>query len=121
MLCDSAIAVDMAITSRLNSDRSIPSWPWVTPSHMAGTPPANCAVAPALAAASLINGGKRSKGWCALNMSLYADTIPILSASPPDSAAFSMSLLAAIACATLLHDSLLRVGPSPAALAIRAR
>ena len=36
-----ATAVAMAITSRENSDSSIPGWPWVTPSHIAGTPPAN--------------------------------------------------------------------------------
>jgi hypothetical protein len=29
-------AVAMAITSRENSDNSMPGWPWVTPSHMAG-------------------------------------------------------------------------------------
>jgi hypothetical protein len=48
----SAMAVACAITSRLNSDNSIPGRPWVTPSHMAGTPPATCAVAPARRAAS---------------------------------------------------------------------
>jgi hypothetical protein len=37
-------AVAMAITSRENSDSSMPGWPCVTPSHMAGTPPATCAV-----------------------------------------------------------------------------
>ena len=46
MLWLSAMAVAMAMTSRLNSDRSMPGWPWVTPSHIAGTPPATCAVAP---------------------------------------------------------------------------
>ncbi len=40
------MAVDMAITSRLASDSSMPGSPWVTPSHMAGTPPATCAAAP---------------------------------------------------------------------------
>ena len=45
----SATAVAMAITSRLNSDSSMPVWPWVTPSHMAGTPPATWATARRLA------------------------------------------------------------------------
>lgn len=40
MSCVSAIAVPMAITSRLNRLSSMPGVPWVTPSHMAGTPPA---------------------------------------------------------------------------------
>ena len=42
----SEIAVACAITSRENSDSSMPGRPWVTPSHIAGTPPATCAVAP---------------------------------------------------------------------------
>ena len=42
----SATAVDSAIASRLNSDSSMPSCPCVTPSHIAGVPPATCAVAP---------------------------------------------------------------------------
>ena len=41
----SATTVDSAIVSRLNSDSSIDTCPWVTPSHIAGTPPATCAVA----------------------------------------------------------------------------
>ena len=49
MSCDSATAVAIAITSRLNSDSSMPGWPWVTPSHIAGTPPANWATAARLA------------------------------------------------------------------------
>ena len=32
--------------ARENSDSSMPGRPWVTPSHIAGTPPATCAVAP---------------------------------------------------------------------------
>jgi hypothetical protein len=44
--CDSATAVDSAITSRENMESSMPRSPWVMPSHMAGTPPATCAVAP---------------------------------------------------------------------------
>ena len=47
MSWDSATAVDIAMTSRLNSDSSMPALPWVTPSHMAGTPPANWATPPA--------------------------------------------------------------------------
>ena len=57
MLCDRPIAVAMAITSRENSDSSMPGWPWVTPSHMAGTPPATWAMPPASRAASLISCG----------------------------------------------------------------
>ena len=65
-----ATAVASAITSRENSDSSMPAWPWVTPSHMAGTPPANCATPPASRTACLISAGKRSSGWCAESMSL---------------------------------------------------
>jgi hypothetical protein len=36
----------MAMASRENSDSSMPGWPCVTPSHMAGAPPANWATAP---------------------------------------------------------------------------
>jgi hypothetical protein len=39
-------AVAIAITSRENSDSSMPARPWVTPSHIAGTPPATCALPP---------------------------------------------------------------------------
>jgi len=60
----------MAITSREKSESSIPGRCWVTPSHMAGTPPANWAVAPAWRAAALMIGGKRSSGWWAESMSL---------------------------------------------------
>ena len=52
--------VTSAIVSREKSDSSIPARPWVTPSHMAGTPPATCAVAPAAWAARRIRSGKRS-------------------------------------------------------------
>ena len=45
-LCESATAVDRAITSRENSESSMPAAPCVTPSHMAGTPPATCTVTP---------------------------------------------------------------------------
>ena len=47
----------LALTSRENSDNSMPGWPWVTPSHIAGTPPATCAVAPASRAAVRIRPG----------------------------------------------------------------
>ncbi len=57
MSCDSAIAVAIAITSRENSDSSMPGRPCVTPSHIAGTPPANCATAPASRAAILMSAG----------------------------------------------------------------
>jgi hypothetical protein len=56
-LCDSATAVDRAMTSRENSDSSMPAAPWVMPSHMAGTPPATWAVAPKVRAAALIASG----------------------------------------------------------------
>ena len=68
--CESDTAVASAITSRENSDSSIPSRPWVTPSHIAGTPPATCALPPALRAAIRISAGYCSIGWCALSMSL---------------------------------------------------
>ena len=57
MLCESETAVASAITSRLNSDSSMPGSPCVTPSHIAGTPPANWAVAPTSRAASLMSAG----------------------------------------------------------------
>ena len=57
MSCDSDTAVAMAIRSRENSDSSMPARPWVTPSHIAGTPPATCAVAPASRAIRRISSG----------------------------------------------------------------
>ena len=78
MLCDRATAVLIAITSRLNSESSMPGWPWVMPSHIAGTPPANWATAPTSRAASLISFGKRSSGWWAESRSLYDETMPML-------------------------------------------
>ncbi|MNQ48286.1 hypothetical protein D3C85_621600 [compost metagenome] len=57
-----ATPVDMAMTSRLNSDSSMPGRPWVTPSHMAGVPPATWAVAPTSRTALRITAGKRSNG-----------------------------------------------------------
>ena len=53
----SATAVESAIVSRENSDSSMPLWPCVTPSHMAGVPPATCAVASRSRANSLICSG----------------------------------------------------------------
>jgi hypothetical protein len=52
-----ATAVESAIVSRENSDSSMPLCPCVTPSHMAGVPPATCAVAPRSRANSLICSG----------------------------------------------------------------
>ncbi|MNG14672.1 hypothetical protein D3C84_984450 [compost metagenome] len=57
MLCDSATAVDSAITSRLAMPSSMPGSPWVTPSHMAGTPPANWPTEPISRSACLICSG----------------------------------------------------------------
>ena len=57
MLCDRPIAADIAMASRENSDSSMPVWPWVTPSHIAGTPPATCATPPASRAAWRISSG----------------------------------------------------------------
>ena len=54
-LSDTAVA--MAMASRENRLSSMPGVPWVTPSHMAGTPPATWAVAPHLRASSLITSG----------------------------------------------------------------
>jgi hypothetical protein len=59
---ESAITVPIAMVSRLNSESCMPLWPWVTPSHIAGTPPANWAIAPTAATASLITFGKVSYG-----------------------------------------------------------
>jgi len=57
MSCDSDTAVAMAIRSRENSDSSMPGRPWVTPSHIAGTPPATCAVAPSVRAVWRMSSG----------------------------------------------------------------
>ena len=48
----------------------MPASPWVTPSHIAGTPPATWAVPPASRAAARMTSGKRSNGWWADSMSL---------------------------------------------------
>jgi hypothetical protein len=47
----------LAMVSRENRLSSMPGWPWVTPSHMAGTPPATCTVAPRRRASSRISAG----------------------------------------------------------------
>ena len=57
MSCVSATAVPIAITSRLNRLSSMPGVPCVTPSHIAGTPPATCAVAPRRRASCLTMSG----------------------------------------------------------------
>src|SRR5439155_3190121 len=121
MLWESAIAVASAITSRLNSDNSIPGSPWVKPSHMAGTPPANWAVAPAVRAASLIIAGKRSNGWCADNMSLYDETMAIFGRASSRSMILSPVGAAAKPCARLVQARSLRMGPLLRALSRRDR
>ena len=57
MSCVSAMAVLMAMMSRLNRLSSMPGMPCVTPSHMAGTPPATWAVAPRRRASCLMMSG----------------------------------------------------------------
>ena len=57
MLWLSATAVESAMTSRENRLSSMPGWPWVTPSHMAGTPPATWAVQRSARAAALMISG----------------------------------------------------------------
>ena len=111
MLCDSAMAVDMAMVSRENSDSSMPGWPCVTPSHMAGTPPANWATAPTSRTASLITFGKYSNGWCADSMSLYEDTIATDGCLYSRSLSLSLAGKAAKPCARFVHDSALRCTP----------
>ena len=54
---DKATAVDMAMVSRENRLSSMPGWPCVMPSHMAGTPPATCAMAPRCRASSRMHAG----------------------------------------------------------------
>ena len=70
MSWESAMAVDIAITSRLKSESSMPARPWVMPSHMAGTPPANWAMPPARTHGLLSTVGYVSNGWWAESMSL---------------------------------------------------
>src|SRR3546814_10059402 len=62
MLWERPTAAASAMTSRENSDSSMPGWPCVTPSHIAGTPPATCATPPASRAAwRMISGKRRSE------------------------------------------------------------
>ncbi len=121
MSCESASAVDIAITSRLNSESCMPSRPWVMPSHIAGTPPANWAMPPERRTAFFIWAGKDSKGWWAESMSLYADTIATLGLTLPRSAALSTVSEAAKPWARLAQASLVRMGPRVAAASSRAR
>jgi hypothetical protein len=110
MLCDSATAVAIAITSRLNSDSSMPGWPCVTPSHIAGTPPANCATAPTSRAPSLISSGYRSSGRCADSMSLYDETMARLGQRAARNFSLSVGSIAAKPWARFVQDSVVRVG-----------
>ncbi|XQU70834.1 hypothetical protein OJJOAM_003623 [Cupriavidus sp. H18C1] len=119
--CDSATAVACAITSRENSDSSMPSWPCVTPSHIAGTPPANCAVAPASNAASLIQAGNSPSGWCAESMSLYEETIATLGRSSAFRRILAGSGIEAKPCARFVQDSCARCTLLPAMACVRDR
>ncbi len=119
--CDSATAVASAMVSRENSDSSMPSCPCVTPSHMAGTPPANWAVPPARSAVSLIQAGKASSGWCADSMSLYAETMPILGRSSAFRRILASPSMAAKPWARLVHDSKDRSTLRPAFLRVVSR
>ena len=53
----SATAVAKAMASRLKRLSSMPSCPCVTPSHIAGVPPATCAVAPTSRAQIFMRSG----------------------------------------------------------------
>ena len=57
VLCDIATAAASAMVSRENRLSSMPASPWVTPSHIAGTPPATWAVPPAARTVSRISSG----------------------------------------------------------------
>ena len=57
VLWERETAVAWAMRSREKRDMSIPGWPWVTPSHMAGTPPATWALWPSSARAPLMMSG----------------------------------------------------------------
>ena len=70
MSWESATAVDIAMRSRLKSESSMPARPWVMPSHMAGTPPANCARPPARTIDFFSTSGTSRNGWWAESMSL---------------------------------------------------
>ncbi|MND84268.1 hypothetical protein D3C80_761570 [compost metagenome] len=121
MLWDSATAVDNAITSRLGRLSSMPGSPWVTPSHMAGVPPANWPTEPISRRAFLISSGKTSYGWCAESMSLYDETIAMFAAFIIRRLCLSSLPQPATPWAKLAHCSLPRIGPSLAAPRINAR
>ncbi len=55
--CDKPTEVLMAIVSLENKLNSMPGSPWVTPSHIAGTPAATCTVEPFSLATVLISSG----------------------------------------------------------------
>ena len=116
---ESDTAVANAITSRLNSDSSMPARPCVTPSHMAGTPPATCAVAPTARAAARITSGYFSKGWCADNMSLYDVTTPMFGMACCNRGLSSPE--AARTCARFEQASLPRAGSTSLRLRVRSR
>ena len=118
--CESATAVASAITSRLNSDSSMPARPCVTPSHIAGTPPATCAVAPATRAAARITSGNGSYGRCAESMSLYEVTMPMLGTTDCCSVGLSTPE-AAMTCARFAQASLPRAGSMSLRLRVRSR
>lgn len=121
MLCVSATAVLIEITSRENSDSSIPALPCVTPSHIAGTPPANCATPPRSRAAALMMSGKLLYGACADSISLYADTMPMFGSRIALIANLSWPSRPAKPCARFAHDSAPRAGKCPCAASMRAR
>src|SRR5262249_54158302 len=114
-------AVDSAITSRLNRDSSIPVRPWVTPSHIAGTPPANWATPPASRTAALIQSGYSASGWCADSRSLYAETMPTAGTTASRTAARSGPEQAAKPWARWPQPRPARAVPSDTAAASRAR
>ena len=121
MSCESATAVDIAIRSRLKSDSSMPARPWVMPSHMAGTPPANCARPPARTIDFFSTSGTSRKGWWAESMSLYDDTMATLGLRPERRPERTGSSEAAKPWARLAHASRPRAGPLSAAASMRAR
>ena len=118
MSCESATAAASAITSRENSDSSMPGWPCVTPSHIAGTPPANCATPPASRAACLISAG------IALERLMRREHVVV--GGDDGEVGLDVALerrpcrrapQAAKPCARLLQESAVRCGPRRAACA----
>ena len=121
MLCDSATAVAIAITSRENSDSSMPGWPCVTPSHIAGTPPATCAVAPASRAASLMMLGKALVGLMRRQHVVVGGDDGQVRPLQALSASLSCVAQAAKPCARFEQDSFARVALASRAARARAR